>query len=470
MQMIHSSFHKAVLLVAVILLSAGCGRVRAPFRPVPSSLDSLGMTSTGIPVISIETEGGKEVLNNKEYVNCSVNIYNVEGRKALTDVAAGIRLRGNSSRFSGNIARIRENPVPYRLKFDKKVNLLGLNAGAQCRNWILLTNRKTEKDVIKNDFALRFGRMIMASDGVYCSDAQLAHLYLNGRLQGAYLVCEQNQVHPERINICDPQKGYAGTDIGYLVEIDSYGEEPCFMMDYENAMTLDINGTLGHFEPKSYSIKSDTYSEDQKEFISNYIRGVFKIVYEACEKKNFLAFDGNYAVGPSGFKNAEECVGAVLDLPSVIDMYILYELLCDKDVGESSFFMCADFSGKGERPKLAFTAPWDFNWTWERKSNQRFFAAAFTPGGTEEFGERSNPWFILLYKQKWFRDRVRAKWRSLGGSNGVARCIALENAYISLYRPDMDRRTPGIMDEADLWLQWVQMRADWLETRWGDNN
>ena len=132
--------------------------------------------------------------------------------------------------------------------------------------------------------------------------------------------------------------------------------------------------------------------------------------------------------------------------------------------------MCADFSGKGERPKLAFTAPWDFNWTWERKSNQRFFVAAFTPGGTEEFGERSNPWFILLYKQKWFRDRVRAKWRSLGGSNGVARCIALENAYISLYRPDMDRRTPGIMDEADLWLQWVQMRADWLETRWGDNN
>ena len=38
------------------------------------------------------------------------------------------------------------------------------------------------------------------------------------------------------------------------------------------------------------------------------------------------------------------------------------------------------------------------------------------------------------------------------------------------YRPDLDRRTPGIMDEADLWLQWVQMRADWLETRWGDNN
>ena len=128
--MIHSSFHKVVLLVAVILLSTGCGRFRAPFRPVPSSLDSLGMTSTGIPVISIETEGGKEVLSNKKYVNCSVNIYNVEGRKALTDVAAGIRLRGNSSRFSGNIARIRTNPVPYRLKFDSKVNLLGLNGGA----------------------------------------------------------------------------------------------------------------------------------------------------------------------------------------------------------------------------------------------------------------------------------------------------------------------------------------------------
>ncbi len=428
----------------------------------------MGKTKTGIPLISIGTDGGREVLNNTEYVNCTVNIYNVEGRKALTDIPARIRLRGNTSRYDGSIVKIRSNPVPYRLKFDDKVNLLGLNGGALCRNWILLTNQRREKDVVKNDLALRLGRMIMDPDGVYCSDAQLAHLYLNGQFQGAYLVCEQNQVHPQRVDIWEPEKGYAGTDIGYFVEIDAYGEEPCFLMDYEEAATSDINGEIRKFEPKSYSVKSDIYSEEQKSFISNYIRNVFTIVYEACKKGNFLSFDDGYKVVPAIFSSAEECVGAVLDLSSVVDMYILYEILCDHDVGQGSFFMCADFSKAGKRPKLTFTAPWDFNWTLEKEACTSFFAAAFTREKMMGFGERSNPWFILLYKQEWFRDKVRAKWRSQGGNRWVARCIALENAFISLYRPDLDRGAPGIMDETEMWLKWIQKRADWLETEWGE--
>ena len=38
------------------------------------------------------------------------------------------------------------------------------------------------------------------------------------------------------------------------------------------------------------------------------------------------------------------------------DLYILYELMCDYDCGEGSFYMCVDFSEGSKCTKLTFTA------------------------------------------------------------------------------------------------------------------
>ena len=439
----------------------------SPYAVMPSSISSQGKTTTDIPVISVNT-GGKEVLSKETYVDCTVNVYNVPQSSALTGAVGGIRLRGNASSFYGNKAKIRANPVPYRLKFDSKVNILGLNNGAQCKSWVLLTNLDTEKDVIKNDIAFRIGRMLMKPDNVYCSDAKLVHYYLNNKFQGTYLLCEQNQANKYRVNVNEPEDGYTGTDVGYLVEMDGYYESPNFMMNYEGATVKDVAGTSRKFRANSYTVKTDTFSQNQVDFIGKYVKGVFKIVYQACEKGNYLTFDSNYNVVSSSYTNAKDCIGAVMDLNSVVDMYILYEIMCDNDVGESSFFMCVDFSKKSKYPKLTFTAPWDFNWTCQGASSGSYHAATFRNSSfISRFGDRSNPWFIVLVKQAWFRSMVKNKWTSIGKSTAIVNCLNEEYALIDHYLPDLNRRTAGIMAGAKSQLGWINDRTYWLNTKWG---
>ena len=51
----------------------------------------------------------------------------------------------------------------------------------------------------------------------------------------------------------------------------------------------------------------------------------------------------------------------VLDTRSLVDMYILHEILEDRDIGFSSFYFSLDFSENGNH-KLTFNAPWDFDY------------------------------------------------------------------------------------------------------------
>ncbi len=436
-----------------------------PFAPLPSQFKSS--TTTGIPVLSVDT-GGAEVLSRENYVNCKVSAYNVLKSWAISNETGGIRVRGNSASYYGNVSMIRTHQVPYRIKFDSKVNLLGLNDGAKCKSWVLMINNGGTVDSFKNGIALRMGRMIVDRDGYYCSDGQYVNLFLNGKYMGVYLLCEQQQVNKNRVNVAEPEDGNTNVRVGYLVEIDNYSEEPCFRMNYEGAAVTDVNGTTRTFRGNDYSVKSETFSQAQVDYIAKYIRGVFRIVYQACEKGNYLTLDANQNVVASSFTNAKDCVSAVADVRSMADMYILYELMCDNDCGEGSFYMCVDFSEGSKCPKLTFTAPWDFEWTLAGSSTGSLFACAFRSSSfISQYGDRSNPWFIVLYKQGWFRDIVKQRWAEIGGANGVAGCIAEENALINQFAADLNRKDSYTADAARANLNWIQKRANWLNGLWG---
>ena len=435
-----------------------------PFIPVPDVYRDK--TATSIPVLSVST-GGREVLSRTDYVACGVSTFNVPADQALSSEQGGIRVRGNSASYYGNVSMIRSHQVPYRLKFDSKVNLLGLNGGAKCKSWVLCINNGGTVDAVKNDIAFRMGRKIVGEDGYYCSDGQFVNFFLNGQYKGVYLLCEQNQVNKKRVNVAEPEDGDTSVRVGYFVEIDNYSEPPYFRMNYEGAAVTDQYGNTRTFRGADYSIKSDVFSKEQEAFIAKYIRGVFKIVYQACEKGNYLTFDDNYNVVPSSFTNAKDCVSAVADVRSMADMCILYELMCDYDVGEGSFYMCVDFSEDSKFPKLTFTAPWDFEWTCSASTSGLFASIFRNSSFISSYGDRSNPWFIVLYKQSWFRDLLHTRWREIGGAQGIAQCIAEENALLTQYGRDMNRKDSSTVDASRANLNWIQRRANWLETVWG---
>lgn len=424
--------------------------------------------TTKIPVISISTAPGDQIVSREEYTSCVVDVWGPDDSHTITEASAGIKVRGNSSAFYGDVAQILTNQVPYRIKFDKKTNLLGLHSGAECKSWVLL---KADWDLIRNDIAFRFGRAIMEGDDNFCSDAQLVHVYVNDEFKGVYLLCEQCQVGPNRVDISEPEKDYTGTDIGYYLEIDNYAwDEPdghFFQVDYEGATVTDIEGTERKFVPAEYTVKSDIYSDEQMEFIEKYTSNVFKIVYEACENGKYLTFDDSYNLIDADYSSAEETVSAVMDIQSVVDLYILYEITHDYDCGEGSFFMCVDFSPESTTTKLKFTSPWDFNWAYNDAAKDKYWAAAFCDESfAKDKGDRSNPWFIVLYKQEWFQSAVKEKWTALNERAAIRQCFADEQAYLLEYASDVVATDQWGIESSKTLFEWIYDRVDWLDEIW----
>lgn len=419
-----------------------------------------------IPVISVTTAPDDMIASREKYTSCVVDVFNCDEKLEINEASAGIKVRGNSSAYYGDVSQILANKVPYRIKFDKKTNMLGLNNGAECKSWVLL---KSDWDLIRNDIAFRFGRTIMG-DSNFCSDGQLVHLYVNEEFQGVYELCEQCQINPNRVDISEPAEGYTDTDIGYYLELDNYAtsdeDNHYISMDYENATVTDINGETRQFVPAEYSIKNDLYSQNQIDFIDKYLNNLFKIVYEACENGKYYKFDENYDLVDSGVTTAEEAVSAVMDIDSVRDMYILYEIVHDYDCGEGSFYMCVDLSKDSKCPKLKFTSPWDFNWAYN-DSTEKYYAGAFTDKNfVAKKGDRSNPWFIVLCKQDWFMEAVKEKWTEMSQEKLLQGCIKTEREYLKEYDADLRKGEEWGPDSAEDLFNWIENRIYWLNSQW----
>ena len=419
-----------------------------------------------IPVISVTTAPDDMIASREKYTSCVVDVFNCDEKLEINEASAGIKVRGNSSAYYGDVSQILANKVPYRIKFDKKTNMLGLNNGAECRSWVLL---KSDWDLIRNDIAFRFGRTIMG-DSNFCSDGQLVHLYVNEEFQGVYELCEQCQINPNRVDISEPEEGYTDTDIGYYLELDNYAtsdeDNHYISMDYENATVTDINGETRQFVPAEYSIKNDLYSQNQIDFIDKYLNNLFKIVYEACENGKYYKFDENYDLVDSDVTTAEEAVSNVMDIDSVRDMYILYEIVHDYDCGEGSFYMCVDLSKDSKCPKLKFTSPWDFNWAYN-DSTEKYYAGAFTDKNfVAKNGDRSNPWFIILCKQDWFMATVKEKWTEMSQEKLLQGCIKTEREYLKEYDADLRKGEEWGPDSAEDLFNWIENRIYWLNSQW----
>lgn len=419
-----------------------------------------------IPVISVTTAPDDMIASREKYTSCVVDVFNCDEKLEINEASAGIKVRGNSSAYYGDVSQILANKVPYRIKFDKKTNMLGLNNGAECKSWVLL---KSDWDLIRNDIAFRFGRTIMG-DSNFCSDGQLVHLYVNEEFQGVYELCEQCQINPNRVDISEPEEGYTDTDIGYYLELDNYAtsdeDNHYISMDYENATVTDINGETRQFVPAEYSIKNDLYSQNQIDFIDKYLNNLFKIVYEACENGKYYKFDENYDLVDSDVTTAEEAVSNVMDIDSVRDMYILYEIVHDYDCGEGSFYMCVDLSKDSKCPKLKFTSPWDFNWAYN-DSTEKYYAGAFTDKNfVAKKGDRSNPWFIILCKQDWFMDTVKEKWTEMSREKLLQGCIKAEREYLKEYDADLRKGEEWGPDSAEDLFNWIENRIYWLNSQW----
>ncbi len=428
-----------------------------------------------LPIINITTEKGaddkrKHILSREEYVNCLIDVFNCDEEFILDAEYAGVKVRGNSTANYGDEEAILKNPdVPYRIKFDKKTNMMGLNDGAECKSWVLL---KSQWNIVPDYTAFKLAEKIM-KDEYYSSDCTFAYLYINNKFIGLYLLCEQNQINKNRVNLPEHEEGYTGTDIGYFLELDNYAyENPYwFRMDYSGETLTDLEGTTRQLVPAEYTIKNEIYSKKQVDFISKYMSNVYKIMIQAIKYDKYYTFDKNYDLIDASniYDNAYDTINAVVDIKSVVNMYILYEICHDYDCGEGSFYMAIDFSGQSNFKKLTFTAPWDFNWAYGDEASGRYYAGAFNDMKfVNQYGDRTNPWFVLLMGTDWFTDLVKEKWNELYAAGDFTEVLQQGVALINEYSEEFTIEHVIYSDNGIKLLKWVNERIKWLNGQWSE--
>ena len=433
----------AVILFFCLLILAAAGNVHG---------EETGAGKTH-PCIHIVTENEQPVLSRETYVPAVVKVFNCDQAYEMAE-EAGVRVRGNSTAEQGE-------EKPYRIRFGKKHNILGLHNGLKYRNWVLL---RTYWHLCPDYMGFRLARTIFEGK-YYCSDCMFVNLYLNGRDLGVYLLCEQNQAARDRMDVYEPEEGETRTDVGYLLEMDNYpdDEHPGFEIG-EKMFVEDVAGRKRVLLGKHYAIKSDIRGSEQEQYIRRWLTGAYNVLYEAAAMGQALRLDGQLKTVPAEGMTAFEAVDELLDLESLADMLILEELVQNYDVGAGSFYMAVDFSPGSRYGKLTFLGPWDLSWGYIEPPDGGYYACTFQ--NHIQGMDNSNPWFVLAMKLEGFREIIRDRWKALSGSGKLRDTVRQVLADIEDLAGDLGEENAGKLLEGRKIVEYVNARIRWLDEQW----
>lgn len=408
------------------------------------------------PCIHIVTEDGQPVLSKEEYVPAVISVFNCEKAYEMS-AKAGVRVRGNSTAEQGE-------EKPYRIRFEKKQNMLGLHDGLKYRNWVLL---RTYWHLCPDYMGFRLAKAVFGGK-YYSSDCMFVNLYLNGRDLGIYLLCEQNQAAKNRMDVYEPEEGDDREEIGYLLEMDNYpdDEHPGFGIG-EKPYVEDITGRKRVLLGKHYAVKSDIWSEAQEQYIQRWLTGAYTALYEAATNGQAMKLNEQLQAVRADDRTVFEAVDELLDLESLADMLILEELIQNYDVGAGSFYMAVDFSGDSLYQKLTFLGPWDLSWGYIEPADGGYYACTFQ--NHIQGMDNSNPWFILAMRLEGFRTIVTDRWKKLSGSGVLTDTVQQVLADIEGLAGDLGEENAGKLTEGRKIVEYVNARIRWLDEQWNND-
>ena len=311
--------------------------------------------SSGLSVVTIDTETGKDVTSKETYIGCTVTVYDKLGTYHVIEQTGQIRGRGNSTwtqKFGKN---------PYKIKFDSKQNVFGFG---KAKDWVLLADY-IDKSLLRNNLAYTVGGKRSALEA--SPDCRAVEVYLNGSYHGVYLLCEQVEIGKNRVNV---QQDVTALDTSYLLEMDGWA--------YQTPKTrIYVPDNLE--SGRQYTVKSpndEELTEAHKTFITNYLIDCI-----------------NAAQGSDYDKVLE-----YIDVKSFAQAYIVFELFKNPDVDYSSVFMYRDVSDG----KLYCGPLWDFDMSVGNVNHK----GNVNKNPESLYVSVENPWFKALLAHDEFRELV----------------------------------------------------------------
>jgi hypothetical protein len=319
---------------------------------------------TNLPTMYINTENAQPVVSKDNYLNATITVKSSIATEEITNLVTEIKGRGNST---WGMAK-----KPYRLKLNKKANMLGLPAKA--KNWVLLANY-ADKTLMRNAVAFKISEMVGLE---FTPSVKFIDLYMNDEFSGNYMLTDQIEVDEKRVNVEEQET----TDIqepevtgGYLLEIDGFAASELKWFTSSQGLKITIKYP-----------KDDEIVAEQETYIRNYIN--------TFESKLFSA----------NFKNPETGYRSMVDTTSLINWYIACEL-----TGNSDSFWSTYLYKRRNNNKLYFGPLWDFDIAFNNDNRLGNAVKKLM----REHAHNPRTWIQRFWEDEWFQKAVERRWKTL---------------------------------------------------------
>lgn len=440
-----------------------------------------------MPRLDIYTDDGHDVTSKEVYKHGTATLSNCHEKFAFENVGVNIRARGNSTFGAPK--------KPFRLKFDKKQEMLGLNGGRAYKSWVLMADYY-DGSMLRTFGTFKFAKALMESK-YYSSDCTHVEVYLNGEYRGVYLLCEQTQMNRGRVDIPEKEDGDTSLEHGYLmIGVGGQADEPELINIPIDLHITDRTGQTRYYHSINFTLSGGTYTGEQKAYVSRYVAGVFQVIGKAVYDYEYydLDRDGNltrkrhFEWAKTDEERQIETVSAVFNIESAVSMCILDEIC--KNLDAMAFNMYVDLSPEGDGV-LTLAAPWDFDFSMANThySTTHSYTGFYATNFSESEGVRVNFLYVLLGRIPWFEDMIREQWQAnyTELKTVVTEMISVNHAYDAAFNRDWDRWGKPIhrnlihhhstadlstfsehADAGTFVTDWLTMRLWWLNKQWGD--
>lgn len=379
---------------------------------------------TGLPLLYIDIAGKQEVTSKDYYLDATLRLVEDVKTRAAGDVVSApvhIKGRGNSSWA--------QPKKPYRLKFDEKIALLGEHKD---KSWVLVANY-SDKSMLRNALSYFMGKV---SNLEWTPSSHFVELFINGRYDGTYLLCEKIKVAKHRVNVGDD---------GFLFECNRWA-------DQEDG---NVYFYTPHLTPAVVIKEPDVIPGDANyEYAKNYLLTVEQVLFSA-----------NFADPNVGWQK-------YMDMDSFVDWYLIHEMSKNVDC----MFNFSTYMNLPRGGKLRMGPIWDFDIAYGniKQSDSGYLKWVFPSGDLLS----ATKWYSRLMKDPAFVAKLKERFNYFYSHKNEFLTYLNESAQYLRYSVAENEARWGTLyhytfKNYNIWgsyfnevqdlKEWLNSRLDWMK-------
>ena len=319
---------------------------------------------TGLPIIYINTDSGKEVVRRSVYEGATLEIIGCGDLNDTEFQKIQIHGRGNASWLT-----FRKKPS-YTIKLEKRQKMMGM---PKHKKWVLMANYR-DKTLLRNNVAWWISSKMPALK--YVPKYQHAELFLNGTFRGVYQFAEQVRIDKNRVAINEMQitdtEGEAITG-GYIIELDRIDND-----DIYDLVMPNMHGSAHRLSIKLPKIEDK--NQQQHDNIKAYVHKIDAMFGDPSK--------------------LEEVMTKYIDMPSWAAQWLVFEISGTPEPnGPSSWYTYKEKSDD----KWYCGPPWDFDYK------------SFMPSTANKWISAGAIYMPQMLKYPPFKEELMRQWNSIKG-------------------------------------------------------